>query len=286
MSEPGGRASDAASRPRGGAILDWTSSADGIALRVRRRPGAPLAVVAPLGCWLADAIEDAAPGRAVLAYDPRGRGESGPLADGAPVGIERDVADLERLMARVSGPVAGVGWGYYGAVLAAFAARWPDRVERLALISPLPLTRDPGMAVARARLRRSTAHRGHGGPPPSPLGVEEGAIDVFGTANAGPFADPLGLESERPAELAALLARLERALGAWDWRAIATGLGMPMLVIHGGLDVIGVEWARQWVQLADRAKLFVMSGATRYPWLECPGYFTAALAHFLGDPEV
>jgi pimeloyl-ACP methyl ester carboxylesterase len=113
---------------------------DGIALRFRQRAGVVPVVVAPMGCWLAEALEDAAAGRAVLTYDPRGRGESGPLDDEATVGLDADVADLERVCEQVSTPIAGVGWGYYGSVLAAFAARWPERVERRADLAP---PRDP-----------------------------------------------------------------------------------------------------------------------------------------------
>ena len=56
---------------------------------------------------------------------------------------------------------------------------------------------------------------------------------------------------------------------------------MPTLIIHGAVDVIGGEWAPQWALLAGEPRLLVLGGATRYPWIEDPGYFTAALAHFL-----
>jgi proline iminopeptidase len=245
---------------------------DGIALRFRRRAGIVPVVVAPLGCWLADVLEDAATGRAVLTYDPRGRGESGPLGDEAPVGLDADVGDLECVCEQLSAPIAGVGWGYYASVLAAFAARWPERVERLVLISPLPVTRDPAMALATARLLLE-----------HPSADDS---DVFRCTHAGPFPDPSGLESERPVELGSVLDRMYRALGAWDWRAVATRLTMPTLIVHGGCDLIGVEWARQWTLLAGEAKLLVLGGATRYPWLEYPGHFTAALTHFLQPARV
>jgi pimeloyl-ACP methyl ester carboxylesterase len=105
--------------------------------------------------------------------------------------------------------------------------------------------------------------------------------DVFRCIHAGPFPDLSGLEGERRAELQSVLDRMYRALGAWDWRGIATRLTMSTLIIHGGFDLIGVEWARQWALLAGEARLLVLGGATRYPWLEYPGHFTAALAHFL-----
>jgi pimeloyl-ACP methyl ester carboxylesterase len=250
------------------AVRDWLSAADGIALRVRRRNGVVPALVAPLGWWLADVLENAATARAVLTYDPRGRGESGPLADEAVVGLDVDVSDLDCVCRWIDAPIVGVGWGYYAAVLAAFAARWPGRVERLVLVSPLPVMRDPAMAIAAARLEIETRRA-------TP------ASAVFQCAHGGPFPDRSGLESESPAELLAWLDRLYHALGEWDWRSVAARLTMPTLIIHGDRDVIEVEQARQWATLARDAKLFVLGGTTRYPWLEARGHFTAALTHFL-----
>ncbi|MBA3737050.1 MAG: alpha/beta hydrolase [Actinobacteria bacterium] len=69
----------------------------------------------------------------VIAYDRRGRGDSG---DTAPYAVDREVEDIEALIVEVGGRAAVVGHSS-GAVLALEAARsYPDRITKLALYEP------------------------------------------------------------------------------------------------------------------------------------------------------
>src|SRR5206468_12737448 len=77
-------------------------------------------------------------GRTLLYYDQRGGGRS-PVPRDTPVGWREHVADLEALRDRWGLPrltLAGYSWGGLLALL--YAAEMPDRLERLALISPAP----------------------------------------------------------------------------------------------------------------------------------------------------
>src|SRR5262245_43839237 len=82
----------------------------------------------------------AAPGlRRLFYYDQRGGGRS-PLDAGATPGTAADhVADLERIRMHIGAErlvLAGYSWGGLLALL--YADAHPDRIERLALISPAP----------------------------------------------------------------------------------------------------------------------------------------------------
>src|SRR5205807_16480 len=108
-------------------------------------------------------------GRALLFYDQRGGGRS-PARD-VPVGWQEHVADLEALrkhwaIDRLT--LLGYSWGGLLAVL--YALEHPDRVGRLALVAPAPLTArwreeferrlsarlaDPRIVRARAELSAS-----------------------------------------------------------------------------------------------------------------------------------
>lgn len=74
-----------------------------------------------------------APHFTVLAYDRRGRGDSG---DTAPYAVEREVEDIEALILAAGGSAFVFGHSS-GAVLALEAARTsPDRIPKLALYEP------------------------------------------------------------------------------------------------------------------------------------------------------
>lgn len=91
---------------------------------------------------IADAIGDAL--RVVL-YDRRGRGASG---DTAPYAVEREVEDLDAVIAAVSGPVALFGMSSGGA-LALRAASALAAVTKVAVYEP-PYLPEPGLTGARA----------------------------------------------------------------------------------------------------------------------------------------
>jgi pimeloyl-ACP methyl ester carboxylesterase len=73
-----------------------------------------------------------APGSSVINYDRRGRGDSG---DTRAYAVEREIDDLESLIAAAGGSASLWGWSS-GAVLALRAAAAGLRVDRLALYEP------------------------------------------------------------------------------------------------------------------------------------------------------
>ena len=68
----------------------------------------------------------------VFNYDRRGRGESG---DNEPYAIEREIEDLDALIARTGGPACVFGYSS-GAILALRAAAHGLGISRLALFEP------------------------------------------------------------------------------------------------------------------------------------------------------
>ena len=95
-----------------------------------------------------------APGRTLIYYDQRGGGRS-PVGRSVPVGWREHVADLDALreargQERLT--IAGDAWGALLALL--YAIEHPDRVEKLALVSPAPVWRE-----ARDRFEAEFARR-------------------------------------------------------------------------------------------------------------------------------
>jgi len=112
------------------------TSADGTSVALDRTgSGPPLILVS--GAFasrsdLAPFAQQLAPHFTVLAYDRRGRGES---SDTAPYAVEREVEDIEALMAEAGGSAFAFGHSS-GAVLALEAAAHNPAIAGLALYEP------------------------------------------------------------------------------------------------------------------------------------------------------
>ena len=114
------------------------------------------------GSAAAELAAELAPRFTVIAYDRRGRGDSG---DTQPYAIDREVEDIEALIVAAGGNAFVFGHSS-GAVLALEAASsYPDRISRLALYEP-PFIVDgvrpplPADFVARLEQLVSSSRRG------------------------------------------------------------------------------------------------------------------------------
>jgi proline iminopeptidase len=107
--------------------------------------------------YLLPGFDALARGRELIYYDQRGGGRS-PVARETPVGWREQVADLEELR-KQWGPerltLAGYSWGGLLALL--YALEFPDRVERMALVSPAPAWKEARLAFERRFAERNLA---------------------------------------------------------------------------------------------------------------------------------
>src|SRR5262245_18636276 len=104
-------------------------------------------VLVPLGAWLEKSLESLTTKHTVVFYDPRHRGRSHPYTDSTAETFDGDIADLEAVRAALGASrVSVIGYDYYAAVAAAWAAANPQRVTRLVLLSPI----EPADSLARS----------------------------------------------------------------------------------------------------------------------------------------
>ncbi|HZS35718.1 MAG TPA: alpha/beta fold hydrolase [Polyangia bacterium] len=262
--------------PVDGAQLFFVEVGDGeeVVVMLHGGPGASHDYLRPQ----LDAIAE--PGaRRLFYYDQRGGGRS-TIDAGVKPGTWRDhVADLDRVrefLGRESLTLVGYSWG--GLLALIYAVEHPDRVARLALISPAPAT-SAERDVMRARLA-AAARR----PEVEALRASLDSKDRrarFAVAVAGYFADP-----RRAVELTPFLVQQRaeeavwRSLGDYDLLRQIAAVKVPALVVHGREDPIPVESARQ-TAAALGAELVELDACGHVPYVEAPEPLFAALRRFL-----
>lgn len=231
---------------------------------------------------------EAGPPRRLVYYDQRGGGRSSLSAGTMPGGAGDHVDDLERLRAHLGVErlrLCGYSWGGLLALL--YALSHPDRVERLALLSPAPAWAGARAAMLenlrRAGERREVAEwkASLDLPSLSARDPEAARRARFAIAVAGYFVDP-----RRALELTPfrVIQRSEQAvwssLADYDLRPRLSSLrGVPALVAHGREDPIPIATAMDTAERID-ARLVALDRCGHVPYIEAPRPLFAALDSF------
>lgn len=237
--------------------------------------------------YLLPGFDALASGRTLIYYDQRGGGRSAVPRE-VPVGWREQVADLEALrqawgLDRLT--LAGYSWG--GLLSLLYAVEHPDRVARLALVSPAPAwraardeferrfaerTMAPALQAARAALRASDLRE---------RDPEAYQRRTFELSVAGYFHDPA-----KVADLTAfrVTGRTQQevwtSLGDYDLRPALATLRVPALVLHGDDDPIPVASARATAD-ALGAPFTVLPRCGHVPYVEAFDEFRRLLDAFL-----
>ncbi len=238
--------------------------------------------------YLRPGFDRLATGRTLVFYDQRGGGRSA-VGREVPVDAHEQVADLEALrqqwgLERLV--LCGYSWGALLAML--YAVAHPDRVARLALVSPAPAERServtfeanlarrndtPELKAARAALLASDLKT---------TDPERYARRLFELAVSGYFHDP-----SRVDEITAFRVTGRTQQAVWqslgedfDLRPTLRTLHVPAIVLHGDDDPIPLESARRTANALD-AELVVLPECGHVPYVEAADAFTTTLDRFL-----
>jgi pimeloyl-ACP methyl ester carboxylesterase len=232
--------------------------------------------------------------RSLVLLDLRGTGESAVPADPASYRCDRLVDDVEALRVHLGLDRIDLLGHSAGATLALlYAARHPDRVGRLALITPSP--RAVGLEITDLDRRQvAELRRGETWFPDALAALERiGSGDAtaadwtaiapftYGRWDAVAQANLAREASQKNAEAAAAY----YAAGALDPEATRTSLARlraPVLLVAGEYDlVLPPTCAAEYAGLLGRATLAVQPGGGHFPWLDDPEWFVRTLAEFL-----
>jgi proline iminopeptidase len=278
----------------------FVDTPDGTRLYVRVLGTGPDTVIIGSVAYLSADFTPLAAGRTLIFYDPRNRGGSDRVLDADRVSMSHEVADLEAVRAHfgVARP-ALIGWSYLGAVVALYAAEYPENVRALVQVGPVP---------PRPATRATTEQRGS--PPDSAdlrVLAELQASDLSSTdptrycrevvlrqmvrpmmgrpeAADRMQADPCVYWNEWPNHVFATMRRfIPWMMGVeWNYSDRAAQVTAPVLIVHGTADPNAVvEGGRDWAALLPGAELVELPGVGHAPWLEAPTEFFSAVDRFL-----
>jgi len=253
--------------------------------------------------YLADDLTTMARNHSLLVYDQRGIGRSTLVSDSTALAAQRYVEDLEAIRKHLGLEqltLLGHSWGAAPAAL--YAMQYPERVRRMILVGTIPAQQSAlakafeSMAAARdsATLRRMTElSRIREANPADRAACREyyqlWFTPFFGASNAASrmkgnvcAGSPESL-TNKPNVGRFTLA----SLGNWDWNTSLRRVRVPTLIIHGELDPLPIESAREWAAAMPNARLLALKGVGHFPYVETPEVFFAAVNRFLkGDwPE-
>jgi len=236
--------------------------------------------------------------RLLIRLDLRGTGDSAVPADRSSFRCDRLVDDVRALQDHLGLASADVLGHSAGANLAVqYALSHPHRVSRLVLVTP------SGRAVGLepdTEMRREIVNLRQGEPWFADAAAAFERIAAGGGAEAdwaamAPFfygrwdAAAQAYDADEKDQTNEDVAEAFGADGAFDpaaTRAGLAGLGSPVLVIGGGLDLqrppaVTTEYAA----LFPSGRLVVQPGAGHFPWLDDPGRFVSAVTGFLTDVD-
>ena len=265
----------------------------GVELFVHRIGSGPAAVVLHGGPgahhdYLLPGFDALADGRELVYYDQRGGGRSAVDRD-VPVGWTEHVADLEALRDRwAMDRLTLVGYSWGGLLAMLYALAHPERVAKLALVSPAPTWRaareefervfthrnlDPGFQEARRELRESGLRER------DPAAFNQ---RIFELSVAPYFYDPKRARELTPFRVTGRTQQeVWQSLGDFDLRPQLPSLrGIPSLILHGENDPIPIDAARTAAALIG-AEFHAVPRCGHVPYVEAFDTFRAVVGGFL-----
>jgi proline iminopeptidase len=238
--------------------------------------------------YLLPGFDALATGRELIYYDQRGGGKSQVPRD-IPVGWREQVEDLEalrKLWQLEKLTIAGYSWGGLLALL--YSTEYPERVSRLALVSPAPAWRAareeferrfsarnmaPELQRQRATLRDSGLRE---------TDPDAYAQRLFELSVAAYFHNPERARDLTPFRVTGRTQQeVWASLGDYDLRASLARLRISVLVLHGESDPIPLEASRE---LAEhlKAEFLPLPRCGHVPYVEAFEDFVTRVDGFLG----
>lgn len=238
----------------------------------------------------------------VIEYDQRGGGRSSLPADVALLTLEHHVDDLEALRKHLGlKKITLLAHSFGPAIAARYAIRYPERVERMIFLSPIPPLKgkffeEYGAALLKRltdqQIKRSdelqrefetlkdvpAVCREYWSIMTPPRLAKSTPVSVVKSdlCAAPPEAIRFGMTKTNPVTFS--------SLGDWDWTAELAHVDAPVLIIHGEEDSIPMAMVMNWVTALPNARILRLPHTGHFPHAEQPAIVFPAIETFLsGD---
>jgi proline iminopeptidase len=234
----------------------------------------------------------------VIYYDQRGGGRSTLPDDPALLTIDHHVDDLEALRRTLGlDKVTLVAHSFGPAIAALYAIRYPQHVERMVLISPIPPRKGKFFEEFGANLasRVSPEELKKAGELQRSLATAEDAKKVCHEywaimtkprlAKSVPVSVVKSDMCGGPPEALRNGGKTNRAtfgsLGDWNWTADLGRVQAPTLIIHGEEDAIPMTMVEEWATALPHARILRLPHTAHFPYAERPETVFPAIETFL-----
>lgn len=235
----------------------------------------------------------------LIYYDQRGGGRSTLPDDPALLGIEHHVRDLEAVRQHFGLEKMTILAHSFGPAIAAlYAIRYPQHVERMIFLGPIPPrkgkffqefgagleARIDAKQLARARDLQKTIPAADDVTavcreywsimtPPRVARSLKASVVKADMCGSPPEAIRYGMTKTLPATFA--------SLGEWDWIAELAAVRAPTLIIHGEEDAIPMAMVAEWATAMPEARLIRLRETAHFPHAERPQRVFAEIETFL-----
>jgi pimeloyl-ACP methyl ester carboxylesterase len=281
----------------------YVPTSDGLRLYYRKVGHGSRTIIIPLRLFLFDDFKQLGDSFTVISYDTRNRGFSTPVQDNAKLTIDADIEDIERVRQHFGvKKFTLVGYSYMGMGVVLYAMKYPQYLERLIQLGPVPLkfgTKYPVSLTANdekpvpdgAAMARLEELRKGGMAESSPKEFCEMQWQVMRFMLVG---NPSNVEKlgpgvcEMPNEWPVNLDRHFQYHFASVQRlniskADVAKVSIPVLTIHGTKDRNAPYGAgREWDLLLPNARLLTIEGGAHQSFAEFPEIVFPAIRTFLG----
>jgi pimeloyl-ACP methyl ester carboxylesterase len=261
-------------------------------------------VIVPLRLYTFDAFKQLGDQFTVIAYDTRGRGRSDPIPDeqkAAKLSIHHDVADLERIRQHFNVQKSSlIGYSYLGLMIVMYGMEYPDRVERIVQLGPVPIkfgTEYPDNLTAKdeppdpkllRELRRLRSEENYHVAHPKEYCEKEWSYTRLGLVGNPGNADkvsasPCEMPNEWPINL---MKHFESSFASVQKLDISkekiAAVKVPVLTIHGTKDRNAPYGAgREWALTLPNARLLTIKGGAHQSFDEFREIVVPAVRRFL-----
>lgn len=265
----------------------------------------PETVIVPFHFFMFENFKRLAKGRTMIFYDARNRGRSDRVEDESKITIQEDVEDIEKIRKHFKlNKITLIGESYVGLLVAMYAMKYPQNVDRLVQIGAVPFkfdtdyppeltaqdekpVPDPEIQKRVDELRAQGVDRSD----PKRFCEEDWKISqqvmAGDPSNGYKIKSPCDMENEWPINLDRHFnAHFTSVQKLEITPEMVKKVTVPVLTIHGTKDRnVPYGAGKEWSETLPNSTFVTVKGAAHFPWVDDEEAVLGAIERFLGEKK-